>query len=79
MTKIAEKAARAERLRTSSAFKEFYQEVVDEQSAVFANPAAKPDEISEAHAMIRALSKLTNQMGRARMAHKLEQKRAPKS
>ena len=78
MTRVAEKAARAERLRASEDFKEFHQGVLDEQTAVFANPSAKPEEISEAHAMIRALSKLSDQMSRAVMAQKVERKRAAK-
>lgn len=73
------KADRAKKLISSAAFKEFYQEVIDAQVAVFSNPIAKPDEISEAHAMIRALRKIVDQAGKSQMAHKMAERKAAKS
>ena len=64
-TKIFEKATKAEKLRTSEAFKTFLSEVVEQQLGVFKDASAKEDQIAEAHAMIRALDKIKAQMDRA--------------
>lgn len=78
MSKVAAKANRAQGLRTSKAFQEFHQEVMDAQTAVFMNPSASSDEIAEAHAIIRALRKIIDRMGAAEFDHKLAVKREEK-
>lgn len=73
------KSDRARKMLASKEFKEFSQEVMDAQIAVFSNPSAKPEEISEAHAIIRALRKIVDQAGKAQMAHKMAERKVAKS
>lgn len=59
---VERKAGRAESLRTDKRFVEFYQEAIDDQVKVFLNADAAEVDIGEAHAMIRALTKLKARM-----------------
>lgn len=75
MSKVSEKAARAERLRASSAFKEFTNEVLEDQAAVFMNPFSKPEEREEAHAIVRAMNAVVSRLTAAEADLKFEQKK----
>ena len=78
-TEIRIEAEEARRLKGDTAFKQFMQSVRESQMQVFASSgAADVAAREEAHAMIRALSKLSDQMSRAVMAQKVERKRAAK-
>ena len=72
---IEQKSSRAESLRVSKLFQEFYQEAVDDAVRVFVNADASADEIGEAHAIIRALTKLKSRMDRATSQAKVARKR----
>jgi pantoate kinase len=71
---IKAKASRAKRLWDDPVFQEFFQEARQAQANAFLNPAATPEEREEAHAMVRALHKLENQMAQAVLAQNVEQK-----
>ncbi|MCA0856159.1 hypothetical protein [Phaeobacter italicus] len=72
MSETIRKAERSEALRTSKIFDEFLCETIDEQTKIFQNADAKIEEISEAHAIIRALGKMKAKMAKAVNAAKHE-------
>lgn len=74
MSRIAEKAARAQSLARDERFIEFFTVVRDEQIAVFTNVASTADAREEAHTILRALSLITSRMVAAETDHKIEQK-----
>jgi len=74
MTEKTEKAGRAEALQANKIFQEFHAEAVEEQLKIFENTDATMEQISEAHAMLRALGKLKAKMAKAVSAAKLERR-----
>lgn len=65
MSKVAEKAARAERLRADESYQEFIGEVRNAQSAVFLNAHSTAEEREAAHAIVRALTKIEDALATA--------------
>lgn len=75
MSKVAEKAARAERLRRDEGFQEFMADVRDAQVSVFLSVSSTEEQRSEAHAIVRALSQIDGRLEAAASDQKFEQKR----
>jgi|GEM_PF-532368 len=76
MSKIAEKASRAKRLRADEAFQEFMQEVRDGAIARFTESGA--DEVAareEAHALLRALAEIDGTLESAIADESVENKK----
>lgn len=78
MSKAAEKAARAKRLRADEAFQEFISEVLEDQKTVFMNAASDEARLAEAHAIVRAVSKIEAKLKAAETNARIEQKRKSK-
>lgn len=75
MSKTSERASRAQRLRDDEAFKEFLEDTRQLQAAVFLDPNSQPEEREEAHAIVRALSKLDSTLEAAIADWTVEQKK----
>lgn len=75
MSKTAQKASAAERLQGNKAFKDFIDEVREDQKAVFASPSSSIDQISDAHNIIRALEKIVGKLQQAVLDHKIEERK----
>ena len=75
MSAVTEKAARAKRLQGDEGFQEFMAEVKADQTSVFLDAHSTEDARSEAHAIIRALTKIEGTLTAAIGAQTFEQKK----
>jgi len=76
MTRKSEKASRAKGLRANKAFNEFVDEVLEDQSKVFLNAASTPEQLEQAHGMVRAIEAIKARMKAAETDARFEQKRS---
>ena len=72
MSEVVERAARARRLQDNTDFQEFLRDTRADQVAVFLRAASTPDEREDAHAVVRALSKLEGTLDTAVSAETFE-------
>lgn len=78
MSKVAEKATRALKLRDNKAFQEFITEVLEDQRMVLMDALSDAEAREQAHAIVRAISAITAKLKTAEENGRMEEKRQRK-